>query len=1004
MRTAMNTPDRPAPAWLAPPLLARTTIARRMIVRALLAALLLCAPPAFAQVAFVQSSGLFGNPAGITATSTALAALPKVGDTIVVLVWTWTQNTAPATALTDSVGNTYTSNTRALILQANWYESAQVFSAPVTRTGAGFKLTINLPGNDGSSQIRAVALEYSGVGAVDQTNAVTGATAAASVATTSATSFANELVVSAFGIDNPAANFSSISASAGYTIRAFEYQNAGDTAGAGADKIVNTTGVQSNTWTVNPTLSGWAAVIATFSPAGSTTPDHFAISDAGTAVNCQASPVTITAHSLTHTPVATTGTITVSTSTGHGDWSLTSGGGTFVAGASNSGTATYTYVTADNGAVTLSLKDTYAETVTINVADGPITQKSGSAIASEQPPLAFVASGFRFTNGANVATAIGTQVAGKASTQSLALQAVRTDTNTGACTAAFPSGATVNISLAYQCNNPTSCVAGQTLGITNNSATTNIASNPASGVTTYTTVPLKFSTVNAEAPLSLDYSDVGQITLFARYSIPLGSGVGSGNTMNGSGQFVVQPYNFALSTIKCTAYGAGTCAASLPSPGNNPGAASAAGAAFIQAGQPFSATVTAINFLGAATPNYGQEVSPPGVTLTANLLAPAGGNAAALNNAAAFGGFSGGVATGTTFNWPEVGIISLTPSVANYLGSGTVTGTVSGNVGRFIPNGFAVARNTPVFGTGCGAGGFSYLGQPLVYTVAPVMTVTAQAAGGTTTRNYTGAFLKMTNASLNGRTYTPTPASPALNVSALPPTSSDPAIVDLLTGQATLTFSAGSGLLFSRGAAIAPFNANIALSLNVTDIDGVNVTVVDGVSAPNPVTFGSGVGISFSTSATQYYGRLALRDSVGSELLDLPMPLTTQYYMSTTQGFTTNTADSCTAVAPISIGNYQLNLAAGETCVRDTGNPGVSGIGCAAPAALGLQYRANAAAGNFNLIFAAPGAGNAGAATVTATAPSWLQYNWGGSVNPVGMATFGVFPGPASRVHQREVY
>ena len=992
----MHSSDRPALASLArlpfaPPLIARPLLAALVVL-----APLLFAPPAFAQIAFVQSSGLFGNPAGITASSSAFPVNPKVGDTLVVLLWTWTENNAANIAVSDSAGNAYTSNAAATINQATWFESATVYSTQVVKTGANFTVTVNMAGNDNQSQSRAVVLEYSGVGAVDQTNAVTGTAAAASVATTQATKFANELVVSSFGINNPADNFSSISASAGYTIRAFEYQNAGDTAGAGADKIAAATGVQSNAFTVNPTLSGWAAAIATFSPGGSTTPDHFAISDAGTAVNCQASPVTITAHNATHSPVATTATITVSTSTVHGDWVLTSGSGTFAAGASNSGTATYTYVSADNGAVTLSLKDTYAETVTINVADGAITQKSGSAIASEQPPLTFVASGFRFTNGANVGTLIGTQIAGKSSTQSLALQAVRTDTNTGACTAAFPSGATVNISLAYQCNNPSTCVAGQTLGITNNSATTNIASNPASGVTTYTTVPLKFSTVNAEAPLSLNYSDVGQITLLARYNIPLGSGLGSGNFMNGAGQFVVQPYNFTLSTIRCTTYGAGTCATSLPSPGNNPGATSAAGAAFIQAGEPFSATVTATNFLGAATPNYGQELAPPGVTLTANLVAPVGGDAAALNNAAAFGSFSGGVATGTTFNWPEVGIISLTPSVTSYLGSGTVTGTPSGDVGRFIPNAFAVALNTPVFGTGCSAGGFSYLGQPLVYTVAPVMTVTALAAGGATTRNYTGAFLKLTNASLTGRTYTPTPSSPTLNVSGLPPTTSDPTINDLGTGQATLTFSAGTGLMFNRGAAIAPFNANIALSLNVIDADGI--------AAVNPVTFGTGTGISFSTAATQYYGRLALRDAVGSELLDLPMPLTTQYYLSTTQGFTTNSADSCTVAPQMSIGNYQLNLAAGETCVRDTGNPGGSGIGCAAPAAPAQQYRANAATGNFNLIFAAPGAGNAGAATITAIAPSWLQFNWGSSVNPSGLASFGVFPGPTSRVHQREVY
>ncbi|HMK87151.1 MAG TPA: DUF6701 domain-containing protein, partial [Steroidobacteraceae bacterium] len=897
--------------------------------------------------------------------------------------------------LTDSYGNTYTVNTSATIDQSAWYEYASVWSAQVVKTGGNFTVTVTLTGNDGSSQERLVALEYSGVGTVDQVNAVTGTAAVASVSTTAATKAANELVVSSFGVDNPADDFTSIAASAGFTIRAEELENAGDTAGAGADKIAASAGVQSNTWTVAPSLTGWAAAIATFAPA-SPTPDHYAISDAGTAVNCQASPVTITAMSSTQTPVATTDTITVSTSTGHGDWTLTTGSGSFTAGASNSGTATYTYSAADDGAVTLSLKDTYAETVTINVTDGTITQKSGNALASQQPPLTFVASGFRITNGANTGTTIGTQVAGETSTQSLAWQAVRTDTNTGACTSVFASGTTVNVSLAYQCNNPTSCVAGQTLAITNNSITTAIASNPATGVANYTTVPLKFSTANAEAPFSLNYSDVGQITLYARYNIPLGSGAGSGNFMNGSSQFVVQPYTFTLSNIKCTSYGAGSCSTALPSPGNNPGATSASGAAFLPAGQPFSATVTAKNFLGATTPNYGQEVSPPGVTLTANLAAPSGGDAPLLNNASAFGSFSAGVATGTTFNWPEVGIITLTPGVSNYLGSGPVTGTPSGDVGRFYPNSFGVALNTPVFGTTCSAGSFSYLGQPLTYTVAPVATVTALALGGATTRNYTGAFMKMTNSSLTGRTYTPTPASPSLNLSGLPATTVDPVIADLGTGQVRLTFSAGNGLQFNRSTAIAPFNANIALSINVIDTDGV--------AATNPVTFGSGTGIAFSTGAAQYYGRLALRDAVGSELLNLPMSLTAQYYLNTTVGFTTNTADSCSVAPKLSFSNYQPNLTAGETCVLDTGSPGVSGVGCAAPAPAGSRYEATASAGNFNLILAAPGAGDNGALNVTATAPSWLQYNWGSSVNPIGMGTFGEFPAPASRVYQREVY
>ncbi len=944
----------------------------------------------------MQNSGLFGTTAGITTTSPAFAAKPTIGDEIVVLLWSWSENNPPALSITDSAGNTYIKVAQGVIDQSAWYESASVFYAQVGTTGSGLTITIKSPGNDGATQIEAVALEYSNLGAPDQANSATGSSAAASVATTAATSNGSELVVSVFGIDNPASCCSTITASTGYTIEAVDYQNSGDTAGAGVQKVTTTTGVQSNTFTVNPALSGWAAAIATFLPSNAVAPDHFAIGDAGTAVNCQASPVTITAHNSSHQPVATTGTIQVSTSTGHGDWSLTTGAGVFVAGASNSGTASYTYSSADAGVVVLSLQDTTAETVTINVVDGSVTQKSGSAIASEQPPLTFVPSGFRITNGSNVGTAIGTQIAGKISTQSLALQAIRTDTNTGACTAAFASGTTVAVNLGFQCNNPALCIAGQTMTVTNNGVTTSIAGNPNGGTSNSTSVPLKFSTANAEAPIALNYSDVGQVTLRAAYSIPLKSGAASGNTMLGASQFIVQPYNFTLSNIHCTSFAAGSCNTALGSPGNNPAASSAAGTVFLPAGQPFSATVTASNFAGAATPNYGQETPAQGVTLAANLVLPAGGDAAALNNPAAFGSFSAGVASGTTFNWPEVGIISLTPSVASYLGTGTVTGTSSADVGRFIPNAFAVALNTPLIGTSCTSGNFSYLGQPLSYAVAPVISVTAQAQGGATTRNYTGAFLKLTNSSLTARTYSTTPASPALDTSGLPATSQDPAIVDLGNGQASLTYSAGTGLKFVRGGAIAPFSANLTLSENILDTDGV--------AAPNPVSFGGAGGMSFSAGATQYYGRLALRDALGSELLDLPMQLTTQYYLSATAGFTTNTADSCSVAPAIAFSNYQLNLTAGKTCVRDSGSPGASGAGCAAAAAPSEKYLSIASAGNFNLNLAAPGAGNSGAASVTATAPSWLQYPWALATSPTALATFGVFPGPASRIYQRETY
>jgi MSHA biogenesis protein MshQ len=466
--------------------------------------------------------------------------------------------------------------------------------------------------------------------------------------------------------------------------------------------------------------------------------------------------------------------------------------------------------------------------------------------------------------------------------------------------------------------------------------------------------------------------------------------------LGASAPFVVQPYTLQLSNILRTSSGFA-----------NPAASTASGTVFLPAGQPFTATVTAYSSPGTAvTPNFGRETSPASVTMTTNqVLTTAVGGSHFPAISGSFGTYTSGVASGTAFSWPEVGIMTITPSVS-YLSSGTVTGTTTGNVGRFIPDHFLATPNAPYFAAACSAGLFTYLGQPFTYSTAPVIAIIAQALGNATTQNYTGSLFRLTNnPTVSLRTYTPTPASPGLTTTGLPSTSTDPSIVSTGTGTGTLTFSAGSGLLFTRGTPIPPLSANIALSYNVVDQDSVAATT-------NPVTFGATTGIQFTPQTTgsnaQYYGRLALTDALGSELLDLPMPLTTQYYLSTTAGFTANTADTCTTAPAIAFSNYLVNLKANQTCVRDTGSPGVSGAGCSTAGPSAREFDAFAVAGAFNLYLAAPGAGNSGAVTVTATAPTWLQYLWyaspGTNSNPTGNATFGLFPGPASRIYQREVY
>jgi hypothetical protein len=702
--------------------------------------------------------------------------------------------------------------------------------------------------------------------------------------------------------------------------------------------------------------------------------DHYELSLASAGVSCMPVTATVTACNDTSSPCSNASTslsgqsATLATSAG----SL--GSTTVTFGATGAASTTLSYPAASNGAtatVTLSGETSTAGNARKCCPDGTSCSVANSCSTT------FSTAGFIFSASANGAVAtLPTQTAGTGS-GTYYLRAVKTNTTTKACDAALAGANSVN--WAYQCNNPTTCSAGNLISVTG-SSTAAITGNPNSGVSSYTSVPMTFD-ANGNAPFSFTFSDVGQATLWVTKTVNSATLSGTSNA------FVTQPAGFTLTNIKRTSDNFA-----------NPAASTAGGTVFITAGQAFTATVTAVGSGGATTPNYGRETTPESVGLTATLVLPAVGNAPAVSGAA--GTFTNGVATGTAFAWPEVGIVKLVPHVAdgNYLGAGDVVGSATGNVGRFVPSSLAVALNTPVFGTTCIAGGYTYLGQPFTYTVAPVITVTALALGGATTQNYTGSLFRLTNTSLTGRTYTPTPASPALDPSGLPAATSDPTIVDLGGGQGTLTFSAGTGIAFARGNAIAPFSANIALSINVIDLDGV-------AAAGNPVTFGAGSGISFNAGATQRYGRLALHNRVGSELLDLPMSLTTEYYASATLGFTTNTSDSCSAAPALAFSGYQANLSAGETCVRDSGSPGISGVGCAVASG---AYRPSALLGDFNLVLAAPGSGNNGAVTVTATAPSWLKYLWNASSgtpsNPSGLAVFGLFPGPASRIYQREVY
>ena len=720
---------------------------------------------------------------------------------------------------------------------------------------------------------------------------------------------------------------------------------------------------------------GWFVVEFNAAPVAPSV-THFVIGHDNYGINCVAENVSVVAMDAGNNPVTSyNGVITLDTQTGRGTWSLVTGNGSLVEVTPNDGVATYAFDPADNGAAVFNLSYT----------EGPspfnILVSDSSAVDDDtEGNLLFGPSGFTVTANplsnpppAVINDPIANQIAGTDFALNIAAFGQTPTDPTCGVIESYAGSRDLKFWVGY--SNPA-------LG----SIVPTVDTNPISASEAASSIQGVIFT-NGQASVTAKYKDVGRIQIFMKDDTVPDPDLPNG-IRGASNPFVVRPQRFELTNI-------------VDAGGNpNLGAMDSSGLVFTAAGAPFSVTVTALDAEGDPTPNYGQESVAETVLLTPNLVDPAGNNppiAAPIG----FGPFVNGVATGNDFSWPEVGIITLTPSVGDgdYLGAGDVSGSTTTNVGRFIPDHLTASINSPLFATACAAGSFTYLGESFDYAIAPVATITARAVGGAATQNYAGAYFKITNTSLNNRAYTP--ASGSLDTSDLPPTSADPAIVDLGGGVGTLTFSAGAGLRFDRGAPTAPIDADIQVSIEVIDADGVN-------ALGNPVTFGNPGGIGFDGGREMRYGRVSLSNSFGSELVDLSLPMRAEYFFDAATGFIANTDDTCSAGVSLTLGPYAPNLSLGDTCVIDSGSPGDSGAGCAAPGPAAQRYREPPLGGDFNLFLLAPGATNDGSVTVTADVPDWLEFDWDaltpGLEDPSGTATFGIFQGESRQIYIREIY
>ncbi|MBL4681843.1 MAG: LamG domain-containing protein [Pseudomonadales bacterium] len=684
--------------------------------------------------------------------------------------------------------------------------------------------------------------------------------------------------------------------------------------------------------------------------------DHFLISHDGSGINCLAETISITAKDALDVTLDTYAeSITLDTQSNKGTWSLNSGNGGFADVTSNDGLATYSFVDADNGVAQFSLS--YIEGAAS--LDLEAFQTSDATLRDDdtESALVFSPSGFTLTQNAlsnpppnPINDPIITQTAGSNFNVHLAAYGQTADDPDCGIIEAYAGDK--NIAFWFDYENPNSGAIQTTI---DGSA---IATNEGASATQI------ISFVNGQASAISKYKDVGQIQLHAKDNAITGA----------SNSFIVRPSDLVIVDIE-TILGV-----------NNPAAASATGSGFVTSGESFTVVVESRDAEGSITPNFGNETSAEGIEIIAStLVLPAGGKNGSANDGAIANNnnFSvtatAGRYTGSSFSWDESGIIRLQASIADdsYLGTGEVTGTESGNVGRFYPANFDLTSSF----VGASCNDFVYMDQP---GLTANYAIQARGLGGNVLFNYDLGLL--------GASGVASPLFYAENNNQGVNLISRVPIATSFWNNGVYSLSSSTYVFARIGSPDGPYE-NLSLGVSIIDsLDGQLISSPDmnASTSADCVAVANCNAASFSGSSSLRYGRLEVPNAFGPETENLDVPLRATYYDGS--GFVVNTSDSCTSYinTGVSLSNYLLGL------------PLVTVV---SPTALTLLIGGETTA-TIPLFLSAPGAGNSGSVDVTYDAPAWLEYDWNGSgdIDPTGTASFGHFRGHDRVIYWREIF
>jgi len=333
--------------------------------------------------------------------------------------------------------------------------------------------------------------------------------------------------------------------------------------------------------------------------------------------------------------------------------------------------------------------------------------------------------------------------------------------------------------------------------------------------------------------------------------------------------------------------------------------------------------------------------------------------------------------------------------------------------GRFYPSSYALS--SPSVTAACAADGFTYMGHAamgLGYTISAKSLGNPTAGDSLTLTKYTSGYATLATVGVlaeNGNTATDLSGSfsPSLAYSA----------GNWLAGDYAVT---GSIYAFARPASTpsGPYDS-FYIGAGVTDADGALLNGLNfKLGDVEPLCTAGCTHKLLSLSATKIrFGRMRLLGAVGSESLNLPMPMRTEYWTGT--GFATNTLDNCTTLAPTAPRKFVLfdhkgGITTGNMVTPTTlidGNVSTNGTFVNGAGSLTLlKPSAPTAPGSVRVCLDLDAAGGDAScvAPVTPTNLTHLQGKWSGSnydKDPSARAAFGLYGSqPRQFIFLRESY